>query len=99
MRSNYPVSSMEFNDKILSAYEHYVYLLGYDDGTNQYSGLYDNIEESGLAYLGTESGIPHVGNIDSKYAIGLDEGTTSEEVINYLRYDYVYRKYLGMIGA
>lgn len=97
MRTDYPVSSMEFNDRMLMAYENLTYLLGYEDDSNRYSGLYENLEESGLAYMGNQSGIPHVGNIDTKYRIGLDEGTSSEQIITYLKFDYLYRKKLDMI--
>jgi len=48
MRTNYPLSSKEINDKFLSAYAHYVYLLGYDNeyGVTTYSGIYDIHEKS-----------------------------------------------------
>ena len=48
MRAYYPFLSKEFNDKILDAYSHYVYLLGYDDyqGNTLYSGVYDTTENT-----------------------------------------------------
>lgn len=47
MRRNYPLISKQINDVILTAYEHYVYLLGYDDenGVTTTSGVYDQLEE------------------------------------------------------
>jgi len=48
MRTKYPLSSERLNDAFMSAYSHYVYLLGYDDenGVTTYSGLYDIHEDS-----------------------------------------------------
>jgi len=97
MRNQYPLSSQELNDVFVTAYGDLCYLLGYDDGSNRYSGLYERIEESGLAYLSTTSGIPHIGTDDSKYHIGLDDGSTSSYVIQYLKFDYIYRKIRNFI--
>ncbi len=98
MRRNYPISSQELNDIILTAYGDLCYLLGYSDSDhNRYSGLFEAIEESGIAYLATTSGIPHLGNVDSKYQLGLSTDTTSEVIINFLKFDYVYRKDRGYI--
>lgn len=46
MRRNYPLISEEINDQILTAYEHYTYLIGYDDenGVTQSTGIYDTME-------------------------------------------------------
>jgi len=93
MRRNYPLSSQEFNDIIVNAYGDLCYLLGYtDSGNNRYSGVFEAIEESGLAYLATSSGVPHIGNVDSKYQLGLSPNATSDMLIHYLKFDYVYRK-------
>ena len=98
MRNNYPISSQELNDIIIEAYGNLCYLLGYQDSDdNNYSGLYQYIEESGISYMTTTSGIPHLGNIDYKYQLGLSDDTTSDKLIQYLKYDYLYRKSLGYI--
>ncbi len=46
MRNYYPLLSEELNDRFLSAYADYTYLLGYDDeyGNTTYSGIYDTHE-------------------------------------------------------
>jgi len=93
MRKDYPLSSQELNDIILTAYGDLCYLLGYiDSDNNRYSGLYESIEESGLAYLASSSGILHAGNNDSKYQLGLSPTYTSDRLIQYLKFDYIYRK-------
>lgn len=97
MRNQYPLSSQELNDIFVSAYGDICFLLGYDDGSTRYSGLYERIEESGLAYLSTSSGILHVGTDDSKYHLSLDEYSTSSYLIQYLKFDYVYRKLRNFI--
>jgi hypothetical protein len=57
MRVFYPFLSEEFNDLVLEAYSHYVYLLGYDDigGNTTYSGVYDiteaNLDEQSRQYV------------------------------------------------
>ena len=40
MRSNYPISSRQFNDEFLTAYSHLVYILGYDFDDNRFFGLF-----------------------------------------------------------
>lgn len=97
MRENYPVSSIEFNDKILMAYENLVYLLGVQTDTALATGLYDIIDASGEAYMTSVSGIPHCGTLDSKYQVGLYSETTQLYVITYLKTDYIMRKYLDLI--
>jgi len=46
MRRNFPLLSQQVSDIILTAYEHYVYLLGYDNdnGVTLSTGIYDTIE-------------------------------------------------------
>lgn len=97
MRNQYPVSTYDFNDKILSAYEHLVYLLGLDttDGLNV-TGLYDQIDASGLAYMTNISGIPHIGTNESKYTVGLNDDFSSEQIVLYQRAEYLYKKLLGV---
>lgn len=98
MRKDYPISSQEFNDIVQTAYGDLVYLLGYSDSDgHRYSGIFETIEESGIAYLASTSGIPHLGNADSKNHLGLDPTTTSNAVIQYLKFDYIYRKSKGFI--
>jgi len=98
MKKNYPISSQELNDIILTAYGDLCYLLGYTDSdNNNYSGLYDGIELSGVAYLATSSGIPHIGTNDSKYELGLNCQNTTDFIVNFLKYDYIYRKDRGFI--
>ena len=98
MRDKYPISSQEFNDIVLEAYGNLCYLLGHETSESvYYSGVYDRVEESGVAHMSSMSGILHVGNIDSKYQLGLSENTTSDMLIQYLKYDYLYRKSLGYI--
>jgi len=98
MRRNYPISSQELNDIIVNAYGDLCYLLGYaDSDNNRYSGLFEAIEESGLAYLATASGIPHLGNNDSKYQLGLSYVNTTDTIVHFLKFDYLYRKDRGYI--
>lgn len=97
MRSDYPVSSQRFNDQILLAYENLVHLLGYEDESNRYSGLYEILQASGNAYMTNSSGIPHIGNTDDGFQLGLSAEDTSDQVILYLKWDYVWRKYLGLM--
>lgn len=98
MRQSYPISSQEFNDVIQTAYGDLVYLLGYSDSDGyRYSGVFEAIELSGISYLATTSGIPHLGNADSKNNMGLDPTTTSDVIIQYLKFDYIYRKSNGFI--
>lgn len=97
MRNAYPVSTIELNDKFLSAYESMVYLLGLKTDTLDVTGLYDHIDSSGLAFMGNQSGIPHIGSDDSKYVLGLEELYTSTAIIDFLKSDYLLKKYLGVI--
>lgn len=98
MRNGYPFSSFEFNDKILLAYENLVYLLGLQTDALNVTGLYDQVDGSGVAFMTNQSGILHVGNNNSKYDIGLSYDTTSERIVDYLRADYLLRSYLGVIN-
>lgn len=93
MRKNYPFSTYEFNDIILSAYENLVYLLG--NGT--VSGLYDKVDYSGVAFMSNLSGIPHAGVSESNYYLGLNTDSTSDVIKTYLRSDYLFRKQTGVI--
>lgn len=97
MRSTYPLSSQELNDKLLMAYSHLVYLLGYDADSQRYSGHYEILENSGNAFMTNSSGIPHIGNYVDNYRIGIDAENTSDQVIYYSKWDYIYRKFLGVI--
>lgn len=83
MRSNYPLSSAELNDRLLTSYENLVYLLGYEaDNEPVYSGLFDFLELSGNLALTSQSGIP---------------GYNMAKMIDFLRFDYIYRKHYGEI--
>lgn len=98
MKRNYPISSQELNDILTTAYGDLCYLLGYiDSNENRYSGIFESIELSGLAYMGTSSGIPHLGNEDSKYHLGLGYNTTTDKIVQFLKFDYIYRKDRGYI--
>ena len=95
MRSNYPVSSTDFNDRILLAYENMVYLLGIQSDTTNLTGLYDTVDQSGLAFMVSTSGIPHCGTYDGKYQVGLYKEVTHSYVPLLLKTNYVLSKYLG----
>lgn len=83
MRKIYPLSSSELNDKLFSAYENLTYLLGFESDTElAYSGVYDYLESSGNAMLISQSGIP---------------GTLSPKMLEFLKYDYIYRKHYNEI--
>jgi hypothetical protein len=97
MRNQYPISSQEFNDIVIEAYGNLCYLLGYNDSVNDYSGVYDRLDASGLSFMNSTSGILHIGNVDAKYQLGLSQETTSEMLIQYLKYDYLHRKSLNYI--
>lgn len=97
MRSVYPLPSAELNDKLLMSYSHLVYLLGNDADDQRYSGLYEHLETSGNAFMTNASGIPHVGNYEDGYKIGIDRTNTSDQVIFYAKWDYILRKLRGVI--
>lgn len=83
MRKNYPLLSQELNDKILTAYEHLVYLLGFDaEGEDPYSGVYPLLETSGNLMYTSISGIP---------------SAEMPKVQTMLKFDYIYRKHYGEI--
>lgn len=89
MRSNYPLSSQELNDKILGNYEHLVYLNGVElDGVIT-SGLYDRIEASGLNLLTMNSGIPY---IPTNYQGFIDDQYVPAHITDTLKWDYIYKK-------
>lgn len=97
MRNLYPVSSIDFNDRMLLSYEHLVYLLGVQTAEATVTGLYDQIDGSGQAYMVSPSGIPHCGTNDGKYQVGLNIDSSYSYMVSYLRTDYILRKYLGLI--
>lgn len=96
MRSEYPFSTIEFNDLILSAYENMVYLLGIKTDTLNVTGVYDQIDSSGLAFMTNNSGIPHCGTSEEKYDLGTSYDNSSEVVVDILRSNYIMKKYLGV---
>lgn len=61
MRSYYPVSSQEINDKLQIAHEMLAHLLGSETNT---SGVYDRLQASGISYIVSTSGIPIVADTD-----------------------------------
>ena len=91
MRNNYPLSSAELNDKIFSAHEKLIYLIGVQTDTGGCSGLYDELEYSGNLMMENISGIPHVGNWEE--VIGLSTDRTSDQILRCLKYDYVLKTY------
>ena len=98
MIDNYPVSSYDFNDRILTSYEYLTYLLGVQtDPVTVVSGLYDNIDQSGLAFMSSTTGIPNAVPISAQYQLGFSSSATFVGVVPYLLKDYVDRKYLGAI--
>jgi hypothetical protein len=83
MRSNFPLSSEQINNKLLLSYENLVYLLGQSLPDKPYcSGLYDRLQTSGEYLATTTSGIL-VGD--------------SPRIIDTLKFDYYYRKHFGQI--
>jgi len=97
MIDNYPVSSYDFNDRLLSAYENLTYLLGIQTDTVNATGLYDTVDQSGLAFMTSPSGIPNCGVIDAKYQLGISASATNKDIMRYLKKYYIQRKYLGAI--
>ena len=97
MIDNYPISSYDFNDRLLTAYEYLVYLLGIKSDTTVATGLYDIVDQSGLAFMVSPSGIPNCGAIDTQYQLGFSADSTYKYVIPYLKTDYILKKYLGVI--
>lgn len=97
MRNQYPISTIELNDKLLGAYENMVFLLGIQTDTLDITGLYDQIDNSGLAFMTNQSGIPHIETNEGKYQVGLSYENTSLVIIDFLRADYLLKKYLGVI--
>jgi len=103
MINNYPLSSFELNDKIFSAHENLVYLIGVETDVGVYSGVYDFLEYSGVAMMdagttvGDSStvwvtpGIPHIAI--NEEVLGLSDRKSSEDLIKCLKYDYIFKKY------
>jgi hypothetical protein len=80
MRNNYPISSQLLNNKLLTAYENLVYLLGqHIENQPYYSGLYERLEVSGAIISTSPSGI-FTGTIN-----------TQTDFIKILKYDYFYK--------
>lgn len=70
MRSNFPVSSQEINDRCQLMQEYLVEILGYArEGYTRYSGFYEKIEASGNAMITSGSGLPNISDSDS-YSFG-----------------------------
>jgi hypothetical protein len=95
MKYKYPISSKELNDRLLMGYENLVTVLGYNEESVVYSGVYDRLDKSGELFVDTESGIPHIGSANAPQ-LGSDLITTSESLVSLLHYDYVYRKLVGV---
>lgn len=92
MINNYSLSSAEINDKIYLAYENLIYLIGVktDNGIIN-SGIYDQLEYSGVTMMGNLTGIPHVGS--NEEVLGLSADKTSDQILRCLKYDYVFKTY------
>jgi len=83
MRNNFPLSSQEINDKLLSCYENLTYLLGQRLPNEEvYSGVYDQLEVVCSGYILSSSGIPNI---------------TQDKILDILKFDYIYRKHYGQI--
>ena len=93
MRSNYPLSSLELNDKLYSAYEHLTYLLSYENNSGVLiSGKFDILDNvisnmflSGVLALNDNISIPPDYNLVplSGYM----------NIVDFLKMDYIYRKH------
>lgn len=91
MRRDYPISSLELNDKLLLSYEKLVYLLGCQiDDSEMYSGLYQYIEASGEFMINNPSGIPDISF--NEIHGGLTQDSSYDKFKSILKYDYIYRK-------
>lgn len=83
MRSDYSLLSQELNDRLLLCYDYLIDLLGFEeDGYNHYSGIYEQLEASGEAYMLSQSGIPTV---------------ETQNIIHMLKFDYIYRTHYNQI--
>ena len=97
MRNNYPLSSQEFNDKVLQNYENLVYLVGYDgEETAAYTGLYEHIDSSGVAMLQSTSGVPII--LGDEFNGGLNLESSFNRYIELLKVDYMWRKLYNKIS-
>jgi hypothetical protein len=96
MRSNYPLSSLELNDKLFLMYENMVSLLGFDDYDCRISGKLEVIEASGNTIMYSNSGIPHIG-VDEIYG-GVKQDASFSRIRSYLKTDYIYKKYYNKIS-
>jgi hypothetical protein len=80
MRKDYPLSSQLLNNKLFTAYENLVYLLGQSiEGQPYYSGLYEKLEASGINAAISPTGI-FTGTLDSQASM-----------IDILKFDYFHR--------
>ena len=59
MISNFPLTSLEINDRLLMSYEQLVSLLGYEtiSGVKTYNGVYDDVQESFVSITEDPSGL------------------------------------------
>lgn len=94
MRSNYPLSSLELNDKIFGAYENLIYLLGYENtnGTTV-SGHFDKLDNSASnCFL---SGILGLNDFIQDNLNLNNYGNLSGymDIADFLKIDYIYRKH------
>lgn len=97
MRSLYPLSSQELNDRIGLMYEHMVYLLGFHEpGYTGLSGFYEAVEASGEAHMASTSGLPHYAINEITGDISARESYT--KLRWYLKADYLYKKFHDLIS-
>ena len=83
MRNSYSLLSQEINDKLLLAYDNLIELLGFEqEGQIHYSGILEQIDYSGLAFITSPSGIPSF---------------NSPRIIDMLKFDYIYRTHFNQI--
>lgn len=80
MRADYSLSSQLINNKLLTAYENLVYLLGQSiEGQPYYSGLYERLEVSGVNAAISPTGI-FTGAM-----------TSQTDFLNILKFNYFYK--------
>lgn len=83
MRNSYSLLSQEINDKLLLAYDNLIELLGFEkEGQTHYSGILEQIDSSGTAYVISPSGLP---------------SSINQRVLTILKFDYIYRTHYNQI--
>jgi len=92
MKANHPVSSMEINDAIYTAYEYLTYLLSYQNASGVIiSGYLDTMDTNiSNTFL---SGVLALNDIETDIgATNFGQLSGYMDVADFLKMDYIYRK-------